>query len=148
MPPRSLMSDIIDHVAIRVSDLARSRAFYTAALAPLGFGVLYETGAGDATGPGVAFGRVGADDFAIHEPIASPGRDTVSRGVHLAFRADAAQAVTAFHAAAVAEGGRSIGAPGPRSEYSPGYFGAFVLEPDGNNVEAVWHAPHPGEPTT
>ena len=135
------MSEILDHVAIRVSDLARSRAFYAAALEPLGFGVLYETTAGDPTGPGVAFGHVGADDFAIHEPIPSPGRDTVTRGVHLAFRAEGAQAVAAFHAAAVANGGRSIGEPGPRPEYSEGYYGAFVLDPDGNNVEAVCHTP-------
>ena len=66
------MSEVIDHVAIRVSDLARSRAFYTAALAPLGFAVLYETEE-SAGGRGVAFGRTGADDFALHEPIASPG---------------------------------------------------------------------------
>jgi catechol 2,3-dioxygenase-like lactoylglutathione lyase family enzyme len=138
------MSDLIDHVAIRVSDLARSRAFYEAALAPLEFRVLYETG-GD-QGRGVAFGRVGADDFGIHEPTASPGRDTVTRGVHVAFRADDAESVVAFHAAAVAHGGRSIGEPGPRPEYSAGYFGAFVLDPDGNNIEAVWHAPGPLQP--
>ncbi|MDP9259698.1 MAG: VOC family protein [Actinomycetota bacterium] len=138
------MSDVLDHVAIRVSDLARSREFYEAALAALEFRVLYETGA--ERGRGVAFGRVGADDFAIHEPIAIPGRDTITRGAHLAFRADDARSVMAFHAAAVAHGGRSIGEPGPRPEYSEGYFGAFVLDPDGNNVEAVWHAPGPLEP--
>ena len=66
------MSDVIDHVTIRVSDLARSREFYEAALAALEFRVLYE--AGDERGRSVAFGRPGADDFAIHEPIASPGQ--------------------------------------------------------------------------
>ena len=137
------MSHVIDHVAIRVSDLARSRKFYEAALAPLEFRVLYETG--DEHGRGVALGRVGADDFAIHEPIASPGRDAVTHGVHVAFRADDADSVKAFHAAAVAHGGRSIGEPGPRPEYSERYFGAFVLDPDGNNIEAVWHAPGPLE---
>jgi catechol 2,3-dioxygenase-like lactoylglutathione lyase family enzyme len=137
------MSDVIDHVTIRVSDLARSREFYEAALAALEFRVLYE--AGDERGRSVAFGRPGADDFAIHEPIASPGQDTVTRGLHVAFRADNAESVEAFHAAAVAHGGRSIGGPGPRPEYSQGYFGAFVLDPDGNNVEAVWHAPGPLE---
>jgi catechol 2,3-dioxygenase-like lactoylglutathione lyase family enzyme len=134
------VSEVLDHVAIRVSDLGASRAFYTAALAPLRFTALYELGTDDAAGPGVAFGRTGADDFAIHEPIASAGRDAVTRGAHIAFRADSAEAVAAFHAAAVANGGRSIGEPGPRREYSPGYYGAFVLDPDGNNVEAVWHA--------
>jgi catechol 2,3-dioxygenase-like lactoylglutathione lyase family enzyme len=135
------VSEVLDHVTIRVSDLARSREFYEAALAPLGFGVVYESGAGDATGPGVAFGRPGADDFAILEPIASPGRDAVTRGVHIAFRAGDMDAVSAFHREAVAHGGTSIGEPGPRPEYSAGYHGAFVLDPDGNNVEAVWHAP-------
>jgi catechol 2,3-dioxygenase-like lactoylglutathione lyase family enzyme len=141
------MSAVLDHVAFRVSDLARSRAFYTAALQPLGFGVVYELEPGHADGHGVAFGREGADDFAIHEPIDDPGRDTVTRGAHVAFRADGVQAVAAFHAAAIAAGGRSIGAPGPRAVYSAGYFGAFVLDPDGNNVEAVWHAKGPIEPT-
>jgi catechol 2,3-dioxygenase-like lactoylglutathione lyase family enzyme len=135
------VSDVVDHVAIRVSDLARSRAFYTAALAPLGLEVLYEIDRERNGGPGVAFGRPGADDFALHEPIDDPGRDTVTTGAHLAFSAGSAEAVAAFHEAAVAHGGRSIGEPGPRSEYSAGYHGAFVLDPDGNNVEAVWHAP-------
>jgi catechol 2,3-dioxygenase-like lactoylglutathione lyase family enzyme len=134
------VSEIIDHVAIRVSDMARSREFYRAALAPLGFDVLYEIEPDRNGGPGVAFGRPGADDFAIHEPIGDPGRDTVTTGAHLAFRAVSAATVAAFHAAAVANGGLSIGEPGPRPEYSPGYYGAFVLDPDGNNVEAVWHA--------
>jgi catechol 2,3-dioxygenase-like lactoylglutathione lyase family enzyme len=134
------MSEVLDHAAIRVSDLARRRAFYTAALAPLGFAVLYEVEAANG-GPGVAFGRPGADDFALHEPSDEPGRDTVTTGAHLAFRAASAEAVAAFHAAAVTRGGRSIGEPGPRPEYHSGYHGAFVLDPDGNNVEAVWHAP-------
>jgi catechol 2,3-dioxygenase-like lactoylglutathione lyase family enzyme len=137
------VSEVIDHIAIRVSDMKRSRAFYGAALAPLGFGELYEVGADRNGGPGVAYGRAGADDFALHEPIDDPGRDTVTTGAHLAFRADSAEAVAAFHAAAIANGGRSIGEPGPRPEYSAGYHGAFVLDPDGNNVEAVWHAPVP-----
>jgi catechol 2,3-dioxygenase-like lactoylglutathione lyase family enzyme len=141
------MSELLDHVAIRVSDLARSRVFYTAALEPLGFRMLYETQSEREGGRGVAFGRLGADDFAIHEPIPSLGRNTITRGVHIAFRADGVQAVAAFHAAAVENGGRSIGAPGPRSEYSEGYFGAFVLDPDGNNIEAVWHAAGQIEPT-
>jgi catechol 2,3-dioxygenase-like lactoylglutathione lyase family enzyme len=140
------MSEVIDHVAIRVSDLGRSRVFYTAALEPLGFRILYEKDGEREGGRGVAFGRLGADDFSIHEPIASLGRNTVTRGMHIAFRADGVQAVAAFHEAALDHGGRSIGAPGPRAEYSEGYYGAFVLDPDGNNVEAVWHAPGPIEP--
>jgi catechol 2,3-dioxygenase-like lactoylglutathione lyase family enzyme len=138
------VSEVIDHVAIRVSDMARSRAFYEAALAPLGFTELYDVEADRNGGAGVAYGRTGADDFALHDPIDDPGRDTVTTGAHLAFRAESAEAVAAFHAAAVANGGCSIGEPGPRAEYSPGYHGAFVLDPDGNNVEAVWHAPVAG----
>jgi catechol 2,3-dioxygenase-like lactoylglutathione lyase family enzyme len=139
------MPQVIDHVALRVTDLARSRAFYEAVLGALGMEVLYTRGAEDPTGPGVAFGRTGADDFAIHSPIADAGRDTVAHGVHLAFGADSADQVNAFHAAGLAHGGRDIGAPGPRPEYSDRYYGAFLLDPDGNNVEAVYHAPVPLE---
>ena len=135
------MSEVLDHVGIRVSDLAASRAFYTAALAPLGFTVVGEAGAEDELGPAVGFGRPDGDDFWIHEPSDEPGRDVVTRGVHIAFRAADADAMVAFHSAAVAHGGRNNGDPGPRREYSAGYHGAFVLDPDGNNIEAVWHAP-------
>jgi catechol 2,3-dioxygenase-like lactoylglutathione lyase family enzyme len=135
------MADVIDHIAIRVSDLERSRAFYAAVLGALGMEQLYTRGSGDPTGPGVAFGREGADDFAIHAPIDDPGRDTVAHGVHLAFRAESADQVQAFHAAGLRNGGRDIGAPGPRPEYSERYYGGFLLDPDGNNVEAVYHSP-------
>ena len=139
------MPEVIDHVAIRVSDLERSREFYEGALGALGMEVLYLRGPDDATGPGVAFGRPGSDDFAIHSPIADAGRDAVTRGVHLAFAARSADQVNAFHAAGLARGGRDIGPPGPRPEYSDRYYGAFLLDPDGNNVEAVYHAPVPLE---
>jgi len=97
------------------------------------------------SGPGVAFGLEGADDFAIHSPIADAGRDTIAHGVHLAFSARSTAQVEAFHAAGLAHGGRDIGPPGPRPEYSDRYYGAFLLDPDGNNVEAVYHAPVPLE---
>jgi len=135
------MADVIDHVAIRVSDLAASRAFYEAVLGTLGMGVL-ETP--EATAPqrrGVGFGYPGADDFWIHEPKDEPGRDRPTQGLHLAFRAANADEVRAFYRAGLASGGRDLGPPGPRPEYSDGYYGAFLLDPDGNNVEAVWHAP-------
>jgi predicted lactoylglutathione lyase len=107
--------------------------------------VLYTRSPDDATGPGVAFGVEGADDFAIHSPIDDVGRDTIAHGVHLAFSASSADQVRAFHAAGLEHGGQDIGAPGPRPEYSDRYYGAFLLDPDGNNVEAVYHAPVPLE---
>ena len=87
----------------------------------------------------IAFGHEGFDDFAISKkyPAGAP--------VHVAFAAESEDEVRAFHAAALEAGGRDNGAPGPRFEYSPGYFGAFVLDPDGHNVEAVYHADEPYE---
>jgi len=134
------MADFIDHVDFRVSDLDASRAFYEAALAPLGWSVESADQGSDGA-PDIGFGRGDGTQFAIHSPSDKPGQDTVTTGAHVAFGADSAEAVGAFHAAALASGGRDIGAPGPRAEYSAGYYGAFVLDPDGNNVEAVWHDP-------
>jgi catechol 2,3-dioxygenase-like lactoylglutathione lyase family enzyme len=123
---------VIDHVTIGVTDLARSRAFYRAALAPLG---MEERGAWSEESKAVAFGPPDFDDFAISTeyPSGAP--------VHVAFAADNAEQVQAFHEAALAAGGRDNGEPGPRPEYSPRYYGAFVLDPDGHNVEAVFHSP-------
>lgn len=129
---------VIDHVSIRVSDLEASRRLYEAALQPLGF-VLLEVESTD--GRGYGFGRDERDDFAIHEPIDEPGRDRVTSGVHVAFAARTRGDVDAFHAAALAHGATDIGAPGVREQYSDGYYGAYVLDLDGNNVEAVWHEP-------
>ncbi|HTU96724.1 MAG TPA: VOC family protein [Solirubrobacteraceae bacterium] len=127
MPVRRI---VIDHVAIGVSDLPRSIEFYARALAPLGMTRLgsWQEGTRD-----VAFGFEDLDDFAIslRYPTGGP--------VHVCFAADTREQVDAFHAAAVAAGGRDNGAPGPRPEYSPGYYGAFVLDPDGHNIEAVHH---------
>jgi catechol 2,3-dioxygenase-like lactoylglutathione lyase family enzyme len=128
MPVRRV---VIDHVTIGVRDLARSREFYLAALAPLGFGE-FGTWTGEARA--VAFGPPGLDDFIISLEY-EPGT------THVAFAADDREQVHAFHAAALAAGGRDNGAPGTRAEYSPGYYGAFVLDPDGHNVEAVFHDP-------
>jgi catechol 2,3-dioxygenase-like lactoylglutathione lyase family enzyme len=75
--------------------------------------------------------------FAIHSPTSESGQDTVTTGAHIAFVAATTAAVQAFHAAALGAGARNIGDPGPRSEYGKDYYGAFVLDPDGNNVEAV-----------
>ena len=133
------MSEIIDHVGIRVSDLPLSRLMYEAALAELGFVVLSE-GAfeGDAY---VLFGRGDRDDFCLHTVGRNPGRDRVTTGAHIAFCAPDASAVVRWHDAAVHHGGTDIGPPGVRPEYRGHYYAAFILDPDGNNVEAVFHTP-------
>jgi catechol 2,3-dioxygenase-like lactoylglutathione lyase family enzyme len=121
---------MLDHVG---ADFDRSRAFYEAALAPLGIAVVMEPRAG-AAGFGSEVGGVVKPYFWIH----ARGRAAVA-GAHLAFAAPDHGAVDAFHAAALAAGGTDNGAPGPRPHYHPSYYGAFVLDPDGNNVEAVCH---------
>jgi catechol 2,3-dioxygenase-like lactoylglutathione lyase family enzyme len=128
MPTRRV---IIDHLTIGVSDLERSRRFYAQALAPLGFD---ELGPSSDAGRAISFGTKDEDDFAISEEYEQGGQ------LHIAFAADSKEQVDAFHAAALAAGGTDNGAPGPRPEYSEGYYGAFVLDPDGHNVEAVFHA--------
>ena len=132
------MRGAIDHVDIRVADVDVSSAFYAAALGALGW-TRHALERDPAGGLEVGFGNDGGTAFAIHSPVAEPGQDTVTTGAHIAFAARSRDEVHAFHAAALANGGRDIGAPGPRTEYSAGYYGAFVLDPDGNNVEAVWH---------
>ena len=137
------MSDVVDHVGIRVRDLAASRRMYEAALAELGYSLL---GEGEFEGDAyVLFGLEGNDDFSLHSVGTQPGRDRPTTGAHFAFKASSADAVTRWHAAALRHGGRDNGAPGIRPEYSGHYFAAFVLDPDGNNAEAVFHTPSPGE---
>jgi catechol 2,3-dioxygenase-like lactoylglutathione lyase family enzyme len=128
MPTRRV---IIDHLKIGVSDLEKSRRFYAQALAPLG---LEELGPPSDQRREISFGTKEEDDFAISEEYEPGGQ------IHIAFAADTTQQVDAFHAAAIAAGGTDNGEPGPRPEYSGGYYGAFVLDPDGHNVEAVFHA--------
>ena len=111
---------------------------YEAALAELGFAVLSE---GEFEGDAyVLFGRGDSDDFALHTVGTAPGRDRVATGAHIAFRAGDAPSVVRWHAAAVEHGGTDNGPPGVRPEYSGHYYAAFVLDLDGNNVEAVFHA--------
>ena len=131
------MSDVIDHVGIRVSDLAASRRMYEAALAELGFAVLSEGQFEDDAY--VLFGRGTSDDFALHTVGTKPGRDRVTTGAHIAFRAPDDGSVERWHAAAIGNGATDNGRPGLRPEYSGRYQAAFVLDPDGNNVEAVFH---------
>ena len=124
------MTARLDHVGLDVADYGASKAFYEAALAPLGMRLMME--------PVPNVGGFGAD-FPFFW-IAERGRGPDS-GTHVAFRVEDRGTVGAFHEAALAAGGRDNGAPGLREIYHPTYYGAFVLDPDGNNVEAVCHAP-------
>ncbi|HEX4438047.1 MAG TPA: VOC family protein [Solirubrobacteraceae bacterium] len=118
----------IDHLTIGVSNLERSRAFYEAILAPLG---LTHTQTSEVLPGEVEFGTESEHPFAISTDYPSDAP------VHVAFGADSVEQVQAFHEAALAAGGTENGAPGLRPEYSPVYYGAFVLDPDGHNIEAV-----------
>ena len=129
---------IIDHTGLTVRDMARSKAFYTQALAPLGITLAMDMG------QAAGFGRGPKPDFWIAGgPGSYQSADQISNITpsHLAFAARSREEVDAFHAAALAAGGRDFGAPGPRPVYHPDYYGAFVLDPDGHNIEAVCHAP-------
>lgn len=131
---------MIDHVGIPVTDVTASRRFYEAALAPLGYRVhRVETNTLGNTAV-----LMGAEeiDFVIAEG------ESVSDGVHFAFTAQSRAEVDAFHAAALAAGGRDNGAPGIRERYHPNYYGAFVLDPDGMNIEAVCHKPEWAGPSS
>jgi catechol 2,3-dioxygenase-like lactoylglutathione lyase family enzyme len=121
----------IDHVGVDVADFAASRRFYAAALAPLGITVMKEHEGW------VLFGRDGEPAFSFAARGGIAGR---AGPIHLAFAADTREQVRAFHAAALAAGGRDNGAPGLRPQYHPDYYGAFAFDPDGHNIEAVCHA--------
>lgn len=127
---------MIDHTGVGVSDFAASKKFYSAALAPLGYALLAEfpaavTGSVDVAG----YGEPPKPDFwiAAGAPNTPP--------LHVAFRAERRELVDAFYRAALAAGGRDNGPPGLRPHYHPDYYGAFVLDPDGHNIEAVCHTP-------
>ncbi|WIJ26537.1 VOC family protein [Devosia sp. RR2S18] len=122
-----LRGRLIDHIQLVVRDLAASRRFYETTLAALG----------------IELGGEGEDYFWVDELFVSSGTSAAAQGQltgrhHLAFQANSTAAVEAFHAAGLANGGTDNGAPGKRP-YHPGYFAAFVLDPDGNNIEAVYH---------
>jgi catechol 2,3-dioxygenase-like lactoylglutathione lyase family enzyme len=120
---------LLDHIAFGVRDYEASKTFYQQALAPLGITLVAEI---DADNRAAGFGRDGSDDFWIDEgrPL---GR------MHIAFAAESTEEVDAFHAAALEAGGRDNGAPGLRPEYSGSYYAAYILDPNGNNIEAVFH---------
>jgi catechol 2,3-dioxygenase-like lactoylglutathione lyase family enzyme len=126
----------IDHITLAVSDYKRSRAFYEKALAPLGIKALMDFG--EACG----FGRENKPDFWIGKGPASfqtPEHLRIITPTHIAFVAKTREEVQAFHRAALEAGGKDFGAPGVRAHYHPNYYGAFVLDPDGHDIEAVFH---------
>lgn len=127
---------MIDHTGVTISDAAKSKKFYDAALAPLGYKVLMEvpkeyTGGKMVIGYGIA----PKPDFWINE--GTPQKPHV----HVAIRAETHKQVDEFYKAALANGGTDNGAPGPRPHYHENYYGAFITDPDGHNIEAVCHTP-------
>jgi len=118
---------MLDHIIITVADYEASKTFYAKALAPLGYEPVMEFGRG------IGFGVGGKPDFWIRED------DPVKPAVHVAFASEDRATVDRFYAAAIAAGGKDNGAPGLRTHYHPSYYGAFVFDPDGNNIEAVCH---------
>lgn len=123
---------MLDHIGLDVTDIARSRAFYETALKPLGYAVAQQIEEYGTTV--VMFGVAGEIDFVIAD------KDRPGEANHVAFRASTREEVDAFHAAALAAGGRDNGGPGLRPNYGPNYYAAFVFDPDGFNIEAVCHA--------
>lgn len=135
---------MLDHVNLRVADYERSKRFYTAALAPLGYTLAMEGASG------AGFRRVGIPAFWVKEgtppgsgpaPGATAAAGCGGPAIHVAFASPDRAGVDAFYHAALAAGGRDNGAPGLRPQYHANYYGAFVLDPDGYNIEAVCHAP-------
>jgi len=119
---------MLDHIGIGVRDPQASKAFYAAALKPLGIAVIMDFG------EAVGLGSGGKPFFWI-------GKSPTATAAHVAFAAPDRKTVDAFYAAAIAAGGKDNGAPGIRAQYHPSYYGAFVLDSDGHNIEAVCHLP-------
>ncbi len=128
---------MLDHVGFAVEDAETSRAFYEKALAPLGIGLVMTVPAHENPSGGTAhgFGKDGNPFFWVGD------NERVGEGTHVAFTAPTRAEVDAFHAAAIAAGGRDNGGPGLRPHYGPNYYAAFVRDPDGMNIEAVCHQP-------
>jgi len=127
---------VIDHLGLQVGNFPRALRFYERALAPLGVSIVMRVTKEETGGhEGAGFGRDGKPSFWI-----GTGERTAQR-IHVAFTADTRAAVDRFFEAALAAGGVDNGAPGIRAHYHPNYYGAFVLDPEGHNIEAVCHAP-------
>jgi len=133
----SLMS-ILDHLTLSVADVARSRAFYEPALAPLDITVVKAFGEEVPWGPAIAFGKAGQPAFWLF------AKEQAQLPMHIAFTASSRALVRAFHQAALAAGAKDNGAPGVREIYHPDYYGAFAIDPDGHNIEAVCRLPLAG----
>jgi catechol 2,3-dioxygenase-like lactoylglutathione lyase family enzyme len=133
-------ANMLDHIGFVVKDLAASRAFYTACLKPLGAGPQMEVGLAETSGTyeGIGFGKPGKPSFWLSS---THGGAPLSGRLHVAFVAASRAEVDAFYAEAMAAGGIDNGPPGLRPHYHPNYYGAFVFDPDGHNVEAVCHLP-------
>ncbi len=123
---------MIDHAGVHVSDYEKSKAYYTQALAPLGYTLIADYAEYKAAG----FGESGKADFWI-------SGDGAEQDNHVAFSAKDKATVNAYYKAAMAAAGTDNGAPGYRKDYSPGYYAAFVKDLDGHNIEVVFHDPNP-----
>lgn len=134
------MPPMLHHLSLGVSDIERSACFYDAALQPLGCVRVWSDLRPGEPGQAVGYGEPGGGDKLALKQVA-PQRLLPSTGFHVAFSAPSPEAVRAFHAAALAAGGRDNGAPGPRPQYGPDYYAAFVLDPDGHALEAVHKQP-------
>ncbi len=130
---------MIDHMSIQVRDYPKSKAFYLEALGPLGYGVVMALSQKDyphLPSPEICgLGEKGKPDFWLS------GSNEPTSGQHLAFRAETRAAVDAFYKAALAAGAKPNGEPGIRAHYHPNYYGAFVIDLNGHNLEAVCHEP-------
>ena len=126
---------MIDHIGFPVSDYPKARDFYAKALAPLGYALIMEVKQNEQDAPAAGFGKDGKPDFWIG------GEGGLGKALHVAILAGSRAEVDAFYATAIAAGGKDNGPPGVRAHYHPNYYGAFVLDPDGHNIEAVCHAP-------
>ncbi|HYF12675.1 MAG TPA: VOC family protein [Candidatus Paceibacterota bacterium] len=125
---------MIHHVMVNVSDFAKAKDYYLKTLQPLGYSIALEFPEYSIVG----FGQAGFPEFIIN------AKGPVSQTTHVALTAPTKEAVDTFYNAAIAAGGKDNGKPGYRKEYAPGYYGAFVHDADGNNIEAVFMDPNPG----
>jgi len=126
---------MLDHIGLPVGDYARSKAFYEKALAPLGYVLVMEMQQDEHDAKAAGFGIGGKPDFWIG------GEGKLNKPLHVALAASDRASVDAFHKAALAAGATDNGPPGLRPHYHPNYYAAFVLDPDGHNIEAVCHKP-------